>query len=475
MSAQIIQANPNMVRIAWYNDYGQSSRPAYNLTHLDSLITRFSRKGIVSIVGLWDVTCGNDYNAFATYITPFWKSPAVLALINKHKGMMLVEIANEFGYVDWASNPTTAFTTWKNNYKTAITTLRTAGITVPLVINAPECGTNLARLLSAMPELEAADPMHHIIGDVHAYWSGDLMATAVSKVQQIAAAGFPVIIGEVANWEDDVDAQNNPIYCAYSLASIYPSILTTAQNNQVGWAAWCWNKDGCSARQVSNNGTFASLSAWGQTIVHNAAYGLAAQAQKTAYMTNGTVCLSELLPLTLLFFNAYAVAGRQALLQWETAAEINSQGFYIERSTDGAQWQHIAFINTKAATGNSHEKMDYTYTDYPAPANPVYYYRLLQTDMDGTMTYSPTRKLAFETTKVFMAVYPNPSNGQFSIEVSEAMRLHITDITGQPVAACLNTPLHKGMNTLSLQVPAGVYFLHGSNEKERFTEKLIIY
>lgn len=281
-SAEIIKANPNIVRIAWYNDYGQPTRPAFTLTDLDSVISRFSRNGIVSVINIMDVTCSNDYNAFANRVANWWVQPQVVALIKKHQGMVMANIANEFGHVNWAGNQVAALQTWKDNYKDMIIAMRNAGIKVPIMIDAPDCGTSIDRLLATGAEFQNHDPLHNVICSAHAYWGLDDSATVAGKVQQAANAAFPVILGEIANFQTDAQP------CQYNIQ--YTSILRAAQSAQVGWMAWCWYKDHCPSRQMTTDGKIANLSAYGQVIVNHADWGLATKAIKTFYMKNNGVC-----------------------------------------------------------------------------------------------------------------------------------------------------------------------------------------
>ncbi len=281
-SAEIIKANPNIVRIAWYNDYGQPTRPAFTLTDLDSVISRFSRNGIVCVINIMDVTCSNDYNAFANRVANWWVQPQVVALIKKHQGMVMANIANEFGHVNWAGNQVAALQTWKDNYKDMIIAMRNAGIKVPIMIDAPDCGTSIDRLLATGAEFQNHDPLHNVICSAHAYWGLDDSATVAGKVQQAANAAFPVILGEIANFQTDAQP------CQYNIQ--YTSILRAAQSAQVGWMAWCWYKDHCPSRQMTTDGKIANLSAYGQVIVNHADWGLATKAIKTFYMKNNGVC-----------------------------------------------------------------------------------------------------------------------------------------------------------------------------------------
>lgn len=69
-------------------------------------------------------------------------------------------------------------------------------------------------------------------------------------------------------------------------------------------------------------------------------------------------------------------------ITWYTASETNNHYFTVERSEDGASFEPVAHIN---GAGNSNSPIMYQYIDeQPLPSTA--YYRLLQTDFDGTTT-----------------------------------------------------------------------------------------
>lgn len=288
LSAQIIQANPNTVRIQWYVDYGQESRPDYSISDLDSVISRFERADIVSVVELHDLTGSMDYNTFNSQLLSWWTSNAVKQLINKHKSHIMVNFANEFGPAmypppDYNLNPNYAaqIAGWVSHYENAITTMRNAGITVPLIIDAANYGLDLDLAINNGAALESHDPLHNIIMSVHGYWDNDA-AMAEAMAGQIANASFPIILGEAGN----VDASCNPIN--------YTSLLQSCQGKNIGWLAWTWNRDGCDARNMTDNsggnsdGLFTTLTQYGNTIVNNADFGLADHSQKACFNNSGT-------------------------------------------------------------------------------------------------------------------------------------------------------------------------------------------
>ncbi|MGB5978403.1 MAG: hypothetical protein WBG62_13410, partial [Cyclobacteriaceae bacterium] len=92
-----------------------------------------------------------------------------------------------------------------------------------------------------------------------------------------------------------------------------------------------------------------------------------------------------ILPVQLLYFRGEYTGGAAAL-SWKTAAEEHNDYFTIERSADGLNFTRLA---TVAGYGTSSTPVEYDYTDQ-SPAYGNNYYRLSQTDMDGTTEYLET-------------------------------------------------------------------------------------
>lgn len=101
----------------------------------------------------------------------------------------------------------------------------------------------------------------------------------------------------------------------------------------------------------------------------------------TANITTSPGCSP--LPIELILFG---VEDKEIynLLSWSTATEINNHYFSIERSNDGMLWEEIAQVQ---GNGNSSTKIDYSYSDYTRTLS-VNYYRLKQTDYDGSYEYA---------------------------------------------------------------------------------------
>ncbi len=93
--------------------------------------------------------------------------------------------------------------------------------------------------------------------------------------------------------------------------------------------------------------------------------------------------VDEALPVEWLSFSADAGA-KNVELQWETTTEPDNAGFHLERSSDGNAWAVIA--EQAPLESNRYLHLD------EAPLTGENYYRVRQTDFDGTVTYSPVRR-----------------------------------------------------------------------------------
>ena len=71
-------------------------------------------------------------------------------------------------------------------------------------------------------------------------------------------------------------------------------------------------------------------------------------------------------------------------LYWVTATEVNNDYFTIERSLDGIDW---STIHMRAGNLNSIYKTYYEFDDYSYKKETTNYYRLSQTDINGTREY----------------------------------------------------------------------------------------
>ncbi len=117
------------------------------------------------------------------------------------------------------------------------------------------------------------------------------------------------------------------------------------------------------------------------------------------------------LPIELLSFEGELNQGK-IYLNWATVTEINNDFFTVERSSNGKHWNDIGLID---GAGNSHEILDYSFIDDDI-GNESLYYRLKQTDTDGSFSYSDIIFIQLSEGDEIQ-IFPNPSfNGVFHID-----------------------------------------------------------
>jgi len=191
----------------------------------------------------------------------------------------------------------------------------------------------------------------------------------------------------------------------------------------------------------------------------------------TMYKSSIVVPSPTLLPIELLSFTGHCNS-ENTVLEWTTATEINNNHFTIERSQNGINWQTVDKVN---GAGNSSSRRDYMLTDIEINKESSYY-RLKQTDHDGTYEYADIIYVnkCQDNEIASLAVYPNPSNGQFELRFEG----NTTDISAIDV---VNAQGHKIYSSsgfqskfdLSNHVP-GLYFINVRQNSEIINMKFII-
>ncbi|MBK7887549.1 MAG: T9SS type A sorting domain-containing protein [Bacteroidetes bacterium] len=191
---------------------------------------------------------------------------------------------------------------------------------------------------------------------------------------------------------------------------------------------------------------------------------------------------SASLPIKLLEFTA-KLKENYVLIKWATAEEKNNDYFNIERSADGTSFENIEEID---GAGNSSSILHYEIRDNnPLPGTS--YYRLKQTDFDGTFTYSPIRAVnrssnnqLNETGIEILSLSPNPFSNEFSVKYNLTQggesSISIYSMTGQLVYDQKRVD-DSGINTFNFMdennLPPANYILQIINGSEKISKKLV--
>lgn len=120
-----------------------------------------------------------------------------------------------------------------------------------------------------------------------------------------------------------------------------------------------------------------------------------------------------LLPVELTSFYLRPHEEDKVLLRWNTATELDNDFFTVERSRNGIDFTPIT--NIKGA-GTTTLPQNYSFID-ENPYNGINYYRLKQTDFDGTTDYSEVRSIEIKGQDTHPHVFPNPVENILSLDL----------------------------------------------------------
>jgi hypothetical protein len=241
-------------------------------------------------------------------------------------------------------------------------------------------------------------------------------------------------------------------------------VFVLAKDQEIAPNATSWYKTSVMPSNYSY--TFAGASSTTQ-ITALTADGFTLGTSTDANAWNSTtqwyaISTANLLPVEMVSFTG--VKNRAVVdLLWQTASEINSSHFEIQRSVDGVNFETIGVEN---AAGFSNSLLAYNFTD-TNPFKGMNYYRLKEVDTDGMVQYSDVVVVDFFTGNSLLRVslYPNPmeDNAILSFDMPNEGRasVEVFDAVGRVVYLNERTFI-KGVNSLSLNdlaLASGNYFV----------------
>jgi hypothetical protein len=150
--------------------------------------------------------------------------------------------------------------------------------------------------------------------------------------------------------------------------------------------------------------------------------------------------LNSPLPIELISFQAI-INDQKVEIRWTTATEINNDFFTMERSLDARDWGILGTVN---GAGTTSQVQKYSFTDN-FPHDGIAYYRLKQTDFDGSFEYFGPIAVAFgEGVSEFnLKVLKFNDHIQVILPSGNAGQLEIYDLNGRLlVSQFAREPLH---------------------------------
>lgn len=189
------------------------------------------------------------------------------------------------------------------------------------------------------------------------------------------------------------------------------------------------------------------------------------------YGTNtagGTQTFHCTLPVELQSFSGWN-KGNQNHLEWKTASESNNDFFTLERSADGALYQQVIFIK---GSGNTNVESTYAFTDEVEPGSTMMYYRLTQTDFNGSVKQLGEAIVVLSRSTTWK-VYPNPCTGILYINSPEpGIGYMLLSVEGKILATGV---LNEVENRIDLSAfSTGVYVLVFDGDLHQQHQRIVV-
>lgn len=187
-----------------------------------------------------------------------------------------------------------------------------------------------------------------------------------------------------------------------------------------------------------------------------------------------TTC-AGVLPVELISFSTECQRG-EAHLSWSTASETNNDYFTIERSEDAEHYTEIGRIK---GAGTTSFVQHYSFTDdleSLSSENETVYYRLSQTDFDGT------NKVYFPVSTNLdcnrgITVFPTLSDGEIFIHAAKkypSAEISVHTLLGRTVYS-ERIPEDWKERKIDLEnMPRGMYMVVILSEKESVVKKIVL-
>ncbi len=177
--------------------------------------------------------------------------------------------------------------------------------------------------------------------------------------------------------------------------------------------------------------------------------------------------VNVVLPVTLLSFKVQGFKSYNSI-NWQTATEINTSHFNIQRSTNGKDFTTIGKVPAKGASEYSYQNAlttdDSRFTKF--------YYRLQIVDKDGALSYSEVRELSIVNSS--FSITPNPAKDNVTISGTKLKQVKLLDNLGRVVV------VKEVINSNNISIPVthlakGIYMVQATfKDGSVKTEKVVV-
>lgn len=223
---------------------------------LTAIISAAKAAKLVSIVEVHDTTGWNEQSGSVelSNATNYWTSSDIANALKGQEAYVILNIANEpFG--NSTSNQ------WATRHVTAVQTLRNAGFSHLLMIDAPNWGQDWENIMrnGGGSSIWNADSQKNLVFSVHMYEVYGSSQTVSSYFNTfLDNNSAPLVVGEFAA---DHGSMGNVDEDA---------IMSFAESLGIGYLGWSWsgNGGGLGSLDITNDFNPSSLTTWGNRLIN---------------------------------------------------------------------------------------------------------------------------------------------------------------------------------------------------------------
>ena len=178
---------------------------------------------------------------------------------------------------------------------------------------------------------------------------------------------------------------------------------------------------------------------------------------------------------SLLIKSVYTSNG--VLLTWQTASELNSDYFGIEKSANGIDFDAIGSVQ---ASGNSNTTKYYSFTDSVTQGvnNIILFYRVKMLYKNGSFTYSKIASITIPKKTGKLNIAPNPATTYAIIyfkQIETDATISVFDEFGRKVFSdSFKGAAHTTYQIQTAHLVAGIYSVTVLTNQDKYSGRLII-
>jgi len=276
----------------------------------------------------------------------------------------------------------------------------------------------------------------------------------------------------------------------YSVILCFKDYTSTGlpEDEKASWSDYYVNytADGTNAtwEALGNGNSFASSFCIKVTFIAGPVNAIKIGATATGTVNNCTQTESNTYITVPIELSSFDVKQKddKAVLNWSTMSEVNFDYFTVEMSLDGEEFEPLSDVK---GVGESRERQDYSFSltlNEKLKRFPFLYFRLKQTDLNGSYTYSDVITLTTKTKDLLDFGVNNAyySNSKIYLDivsfVNEPLDVKIVSINGQTIYN-QKIQVNTGVNSIDLPLDAsysGICVVQINNNQKVVTKKVFI-